>query len=106
MPVDLSSSHAQFYQNSYCDKQKLSYSYYNPLKIQVQDTNIKPAVLSTSSNYSQKDLNQIRQAFEQSNAEEIKPLVNSELNNHITLRSKYYINSISVKNKRSPSNSK
>lgn len=98
MPVDLSSSHAQFYQNSYCDKQKLSYSYYNPLKIQVQDTNIQPAVLSTSNNYSQKDLNQIRQAFEQSNAEEIKPLVNSELNNHITLRSKYYINSISVKN--------
>lgn len=99
MTNELSSTLAQFYQNSYRDKVKTAEDYYETFNIQVQAPNPQPAVLTTANNkYSQKELTQIQQAFGQSNAENIKQLVNSDLSKNINLRSRYYINSVTSKN--------
>lgn len=99
MTNELSPTIAQFYQNTYRDKAKTTEDYSELFNIQVQVQNPQPAVLTTNSNkYSQKELTQIQQAFGQSNAENIKQLVNSELNKNISLRSRYYINSVTSKN--------
>lgn len=98
MTQELSAAPAQFFQNTYRDKPKNVEDYYIPFNIQILSPTTTPAVLTTNSQYSQKELNQIQQAFGESNAENVKNLVNSPLNNNITLRSRYYINSISQKN--------
>lgn len=99
MTNELSPTIAQFYQNTYRDKAKTTEDYSELFNIQVQAQNPQPAVLTTNNNkYSQKELTQIQQAFGQSNAENIKQLVNSELNKNISLRSRYYINSVTSKN--------
>lgn len=100
MTNELSSTHAQFFQNSYRDKVKTAEDYYDAFNIQVQSPNPQPAVITTTNNskYSQKELTQIQQAFNQSTAEPIKQLVNSDISKNITLRSRYFINSISQRN--------
>lgn len=99
MTNGLSELSPSFYQNTYRDKVKLAEDYYNPLNIQIENIVSQPVIINTSSSYSQKELNQVQQAFGNSNASNIKSLVKSPLNDNIHLRSKYYINSISVKNK-------
>lgn len=100
MTNELSSTHAQFFQNSYRDKIKTAENYYDAFNIQVQSPNPQPAVITTTNNskYSQKELTQIQQAFNQSTAEPIKQLVNSDISKNITLRSRYFINSVSQRN--------
>ena len=85
MTNELSSTHAQFFQNSYRDKVKTAEDYYDAFNIQVQSPNPQPAVITTTNNskYSQKELTQIQQAFNQSTAEPIKQLVNSDISKKI-----------------------
>ena len=98
MTQELKNSYAQFYQNTYRDKEKTAEDYYNSMVIQTQSSNPKPAVLNSNMKHSSKELAQIQQAFGESTAENYKELVTSSLNNKITLRSRYYINSVTQKN--------
>ena len=99
MTQELSDKFAQFYQNTYRDNEKLTEDYYNPLIIQTESNNPQPAVLNSNNQYSNKKLVQIQQAFGDSNANNYKELVRSELSNNIHLRSKYYINTVTPQNK-------
>ena len=85
MTQELKNSYAQFYQNTYRDKEKTAEDYYNSMVIQTQSSNPKPAVLNSNMKHSSKELAQIQQAFGESTAENYKELVTSSLNNKITL---------------------
>ena len=98
MTRELSEVNAQFYQNTYRDKEKASEDYYNSMVIQTQAVSPKPAVLNSNVKHSSKELTQIQQAFDNSTAETYKELVTSSLSNNIKLRSKYYINSVTPQN--------
>ncbi len=98
MTQELTETNAQFYQNTYRDKEKTSEDYYNSMVIQTQAVNPKPAVLNSNVKHSAKELTQIQQAFDNSTAEDYKELVTSSLSNNIKLRSRYYINSVSSQN--------
>ena len=98
MTQDISDNFAQYYQNTYRDKEKNTEDYYNPLVIQSEATTAKPAI-NSNVQYSPKELVQIQQAFGESNANNIKDLVRNDLTDNIKLRSKYYINSVTQQNK-------
>ena len=98
MTQELSTVSAQFYQNTYRDNVKHVDDYYESMILQIPSTNPQPAILNTQTKPSVKEISQIQQAFENSNAEEIKPLIKSNLTDNIHIRSRYFINNISVKN--------
>lgn len=98
MTKELYSGTAQFYQNTYRDKVKHIEDYYEAFNIQTLTSIQQTALPTNNNNYTQRELSQIQQAFGQSNAECQKQLTDSEFSKKITLRSRYYINSVSPKN--------